>query len=146
MISNITNIFLADDDEDDRFIFKEALKEIQVPTSLFTANDGEQLMVALNTLTGNLPDVLFLDLNMPRKNGFQCLREIRQSRKLRTLRTVIFSTSYEPEMIELLFKTGADHYIKKPTEFNELKNVIESVLKIVQTPNFRHSIERFVLK
>jgi len=146
MVSNITKIFLADDDEDDRFIFKEALKEIQVPTSLFTANDGEQLMTALNALKGSLPDVLFLDLNMPRKNGFQCLSEIRQNRNLRSLKSIIFSTSYEPEVIELLFKTGADHFIKKPTEFNELKNVIESVLKIVQTPNFRHSIERFVLK
>lgn len=146
MISNITNIFLADDDEDDRFIFKEALKEIQVPTCLFTANDGEQLMTALNALKGSLPDVLFLDLNMPRKNGFQCLREIRQNRNLRSLRTIIFSTSYESEVIELLFKTGADHYIKKPTEFNELRNVIESVLKIVQSPNVRHSMERFVLK
>ena|SRR5688572_24786511 len=146
MISNITNIFLADDDEDDRFIFKEALQEIQVPTSLFTANDGEQLMTALNALKGSLPDVLFLDLNMPRKNGFQCLSEIRQNRNLRTLKTVIFSTSYEPEVIELLFKTGADHFIRKPTEFSELKKVIENVLKIVQTPYVRHSIERFVLK
>ena len=146
MVLSVTNIFLADDDEDDRFIFKEALKEIQVPTSLFTANDGEQLMAALNTLTGNLPDVLFLDLNMPRKNGFQCLREIRQNKNLRSLRTIIFSTSYEKEVIELLFKAGADHYIKKPTEFNELKKVIERVLKIVETPTVRHSIERFVLK
>jgi len=146
MVSNITNIFLADDDEDDRFIFEEALKEIQVPTSLFTANDGEQLMAALNTLTGNLPDVIFLDLNMPRKNGFQCLSEIRQNKNLRSIKTIIFSTSYEPDVIELLFKTGADHYIKKPTEFNELKKVIENVLKIVQTPYVRHSIERFVLR
>jgi len=146
MVSNITNIFLADDDEDDRFIFNEALKEIQMPTTLFTANDGEELMAALNSLTGNPPDVLFLDLNMPRKNGFQCLREIRQNRNLRSLRIIIFSTSYESDVIELLFKTGADHYIKKPTEFNELKNVIESVLKIVQSPNVRHSMEKFVLK
>ena len=146
MVLNVTNIFLADDDEDDRFIFEEALKEIQVPTSLVTAIDGEQLMVALNTLKGNLPDVLFLDLNMPRKNGFQCLREIRQNKNLRSLRTIIFSTSYEKEVIELLFKAGADHYIKKPTEFNELKKVIERVLKIVETPAVRHSIERFVLK
>ena len=146
MVLSVTNIFLADDDEDDRFIFKEALKEIQVPTRLLTANDGEQLMAALNTLTGNLPDVLFLDLNMPRKNGFQCLREIRQNKNLRSLRTIIFSTSYEKEVIELLFKAGADHYIKKPTEFNELKKVIERVLKIVETPTVRHSIERFVLK
>jgi len=146
MLSNITNIFLADDDEDDRFIFQEALKEIHLPTSLLTANDGEQLMEALHALTGNLPDVLFLDLNMPRKNGFQCLSEIRQHKNLRLLRTIIFSTSNEPEVIRLLFKNGADHYIKKPTEFSELKKVIEDVLKIIQTPNLRHSIEQFVLK
>ena len=103
-------------------------------------------MAALNTLTGNLPDVIFLDLNMPRKNGFQCLSEIRQNKNLRSIKTIIFSTSYEPDVIELLFKTGADHYIKKPTEFNGLKKVIENVLKIVQTPYVRHSIERFVLR
>jgi CheY-like chemotaxis protein len=120
--------------------------ELRMPTSLRTVSDGEQLMAALNTLTGDLPDVLFLDLNMPRKNGFQCLREIRQNRNLRLLKTIIFSTSNEPEVIELLFKNGADHYVKKPTEFNELKKVIEDVLKIIQTPNLRHSIEKFVLK
>ena len=146
MLSNVTNIFLADDDEDDRFIFQEALMELQMPTSLRTVSDGEQLMAALNTLTGDLPDVLFLDLNMPRKNGFQCLREIRQNKNLRLLKTIIFSTSNEPEVIELLFKNGADHYVKKPTEFSELKKVIEDVLKIIQTPNLRHSIEKFVLK
>src|SRR5688572_255236 len=145
MVLNITNILLADDDEDDLFMFQEALKEIGAPTSLVTASDGEQLMEALNELHGNLPDVLFLDLNMPRKNGFQCLSEIRQNDKFSALRTIIFSTSYEEEVIESLFRNGADHYVKKPTEFNELKMIIERVLRIVRSPLHRPSIERFVL-
>ena len=146
MVLNITNILLADDDEDDLFMFQEALKEIGAPTSLVTASDGEQLMEALNELNGNLPDVLFLDLNMPRKNGFQCLLEIRQNDKFSALRTIIFSTSYEEEVIESLFRNGADHYIKKPTEFNELKMIIERVLRIVESPLHKPSIERFVLQ
>lgn len=145
MVLNITNILLADDDEDDLFMFQEALKEIGAPTSLVTASDGEQLMDSLNELNGNLPDVLFLDLNMPRKNGFQCLLEIRQNEKFSALRTIIFSTSYEAEVIESLYRNGADHYVRKPTEFNELKMIIERVLRIVDSPLHRPSIERFVL-
>jgi CheY-like chemotaxis protein len=143
---NITNIFLADDDEDDQFMFQEALQEIVASTNLVTANDGEQLMETLHNLKGNLPDVHFLDLNMPRKNGFQCLREIRLNEKFSSLPTIIFSTSYEPDVIERLYKSGADHYIKKPTEFNELKKIIERVLKIVETPYAKPSIDRFVIR
>lgn len=145
MHSNITNIILADDDEDDRFMFQEALCEIDAPTNLVTANDGEQLMALLDSLKGNLPHVLFLDLNMPRKNGFQCLREIRQNQNYKDLRTIIFSTSSQTEIIQMLYKDGADHYIKKPTEFCALKNLIERVLTTVKTPVPTTSIERFVL-
>ena len=145
MVLNITNILLADDDEDDLFMFQEALKEIGAPTSLVTASDGEQLMEALNELNGDLPDVLFLDLNMPRKNGFQCLLEIRQNEKFSALRTIILSTSYEEDVIESLYRNGADHYIRKPTEFNELKMIIERVLRIVESPLHKPSIDRFVL-
>ncbi len=145
MVLNITNILLADDDEDDLFMFQEALKEIGAATSLVTASDGEQLMDALNELNGNLPDVLFLDLNMPRKNGFQCLLEIRQNEKFSALRTIILSTSYQEDVIESLYRNGADHYIRKPTEFNELKMIIERVLKIVDAPVHKPSMESFVL-
>jgi CheY-like chemotaxis protein len=145
MVLNITNIFLADDDEDDQFMFQEALREIPAPTNLVTASDGEQLMEVLHSMNDNLPDVLFLDLNMPRKNGFQCLVEIRQNERFSSLRTIILSTSYEEEVIERLYENGADHYIKKPTEFSDLKMIIERVLAIVGTPFVRPPIDRFVL-
>lgn len=146
MSLNVTNIFLADDDEDDQFMFREALTEIKLPTSLIIANDGEELMSLLRTSMNKLPDVLFLDLNMPRKNGFQCLREIKEDEKLIGLKTIVFSTTPDHGLIQRLYKNGADHYIKKPTDFNELKRIIEGVLKINGMPATRTSIEKFVLK
>jgi len=71
------NILLADDDIDDCIFFKEALEEFTIPSNLTTVNDGEQLMQILTDETNQLPNILFLDINMPRKNGFECLSEIK---------------------------------------------------------------------
>src|SRR5215204_5152622 len=111
MISGFSRlIWLADDDEDDRFLFQEALNEITLSTHLTSVCDGEQLMDALTT--NALPDMLFLDLNMPRKDGFQCLTEIRNDEKLRTLPVVVFSTSFQPDAVDKLYKSGAHYYIR----------------------------------
>src|ERR1035437_4216788 len=88
------NILLADDDKDDRSFFEKALKEVSISTNLITVNDGEHLMKYLADNSEQLPNVLFLDLNMPRKNGFDCIVEIRENEKLKDLSVVIFSTSY----------------------------------------------------
>lgn len=127
-------ILLADDDRDDRFLFKEALSELPIDTNLETVHDGEQLMNYLNEHADNLPDVLFLDLNMPRKNGFECLSEIKFTDKIKELPVIMFSTSfprdahYEQDMIKMLYKIGATDYIRKPANFGELKEVIHSSL------------------
>lgn len=127
-------ILLADDDRDDRFLFKEALSELPIETNLETVHDGEQLMNYLNEHADNLPDVLFLDLNMPRKNGFECLSEIKFTDKIKELPVIMFSTSfprdahYEQDMIKMLYKIGASDYIRKPANFGELKEVIHSSL------------------
>src|ERR1017187_4447154 len=88
------NIIFADDDIDDRSFFEKALKELPISTNLTTVNDGEQLMKYLADNSEQLPDVLFIDLNMPRKNGFECIVEIRENEKLKDLSVVIFSTPY----------------------------------------------------
>ena len=88
------NIQLADDDIDDRSFFEKALKEVSISNHLTTVNDGEHLMKYLADNLEQLPNILFLDLNMPRKNGFECLVEIRENEKLKDLSVVIFSTSY----------------------------------------------------
>jgi len=130
MDSRPLQLLLADDDDDDCFLFEEALSEIEVPTHLTTVHNGEQLMQLLTKTTGDLPHVLFLDLNMPRKNGFQCLDEIKQNEKLKNLSVVIFSTSFQEHIADELYKSGAQHYICKPNSFAQLKNVIHQVLTL----------------
>ena len=128
------NILLADDDIDDISFFDKALKGLPVSTHLTTVNDGEQLMNYLSENLEHLPDALFLDLNMPRKNGFECLCEISENEKLKNISVIIFSTSYPQDkscelgMISSLFKLGARVYIRKPDSFAQLKQTIQHAL------------------
>jgi CheY-like chemotaxis protein len=127
-------ILLADDDKDDCFLFREALSELPVSTNLVTVHDGEQLMSYLTEHETQLPHVLFLDLNMPRKNGFECLTEIKHNDSLKDLPVIMFSTSYprdmgyEQDIIKVLYNIGAQDYIRKPEDFTKLKQVIHSML------------------
>ena len=127
------NVLLADDDEDDCLIFKEALQDLSVDSLLTTVNNGEQLMRELNARKERLPDIIFLDLNMPRKAGFECLREIKQDEKLKFLTVIIYSTSFERDVVDLLYENGAQHYIRKPGDYTQLKKVIFKAIKIAGT-------------
>ena len=124
------NILLADDDMDDRMFFKQALADLSSTAILATVNDGEELMNYLLQNPENLPDVLFLDINMPRKNGLECLYEINGNVKLKNIPVVMFSTSNSWETINRLFKSGAHVYIHKPSDFSQLKQVIQHALPI----------------
>lgn len=147
MISYPIQLLLADDDEDDCLFFEEALSEMPLSVHLTTVNDGEQLMQHLATTIEELPNVVFLDLNMPRKNGFECLTEIKRDEKLKALPVVIYSTSFDPEMVNLLFNNGAHFYIRKPSEFSKLKQVIQNALTLMtQSVMAPPEKEKFVLQ
>ncbi|MCP2027798.1 CheY-like chemotaxis protein [Flavobacterium sp. HSC-32F16] len=138
MNKQIYNILLADDDDDDCSFFEEALEELSVATTLVTVNDGVQLMDFLAAKSGNdLPDLLFLDLNMPRKNGSECLAEIRQIENLKDFPIVIFSTSLDSEIVDVMYDKGATFYIRKPGDFSKLKSVIENALITASENNFQ---------
>lgn len=140
------HILLADDDKDDSILFQDILDELPLSTHLTTVFNGEQLMQLLNETKEQLPDVLFLDLNMPRKNGFDCLSEIKHSEKLKLLSVVIFSTSYEPEVVSLLYKNGAQYYIRKPNSYRQLKKFIHQALILTEKTNIENQpYEKFVL-
>ena len=125
------NILLADDDKDDCLFFKEAIEELTFATSLAIVHDGVQLMQHLERVSDNLPDALFLDLNMPCKNGFECLEEIKKHAVLKHLPVIVYSTSYDVEKINQLYNTGANHYICKPTDFEELKKVVNDAIMLI---------------
>lgn len=140
------NIVLADDDKDDCFLFDEAVEELPLAVNLTIVHDGEELMQLLTDPMDNSPDVLFLDLNMPRKNGFECLSEIRGNNKFNHLPIIIFSTSFDPEIANQLYKKGAYYYMRKPSGFSKLRNAIHQALtQITESANGQPPKEEFVL-
>jgi CheY-like chemotaxis protein len=130
MSLHILNIALADDDEDDRMLFKMAIEELNVNTEISFFENGQGLMDYINLPDLPVPDLIFLDLNMPLKNGMQCLKEIRQNPALKDLAIAIYSTSSSEEDIEETFVNGANIYINKPSNFNTLCGVIEKVIHL----------------
>lgn len=124
------SILLADDDEDDRLIFTEAFDAIKMKTVVKTVNDGMELMEHLTDERNSLPHILFLDLNMPLKSGMECLMEIKRIDNLKEIAIVIYSTSALEQDIEDTFVKGANVYIKKPSDFTTLKNLLEEVIKM----------------
>jgi CheY-like chemotaxis protein len=148
MIKQNYNLLLADDDEDDCDFFKDALDELSLPVSLVIVNDGVQLMDLLAEKSADtLPDILFLDLNMPRKNGSECLTEIKEREEYKQLPVIIFSTSLDSKIVDLMYDKGATYYIRKPGDFSKLKKVIENAINIASENNFKQpQREQFILQ
>ena len=130
MANNLLNVLLADDDEDDRLFFKDAFEEIKIQTKVKFVHDGMQLMEYLLHPETILPNILFLDLNMPKMSGHECLSEIKKNDNLKDLIVAIYSTSSSEEDIEDTFVKGANIYIKKPNDFNSLKKIISEVITL----------------
>ena len=140
------NILLADDDTDDCYFFKEALNESPLSTKYTAVHDGEQLMQLLTNDTYTLPHVLFLDLNMPRKNGFECLSEMKRNEKLKALPVIIYSTSYHNKIAEMLYQNGANYYISKPSEISQLKKAVQQIITLIAQGRISQPTkEKFVL-
>ena len=109
MKSKPLHILLADDDPDDCRFFEQALKELSLSFILKIVTDGEELMQLLKDESVKIPNVLFLDINMPRKSGTECLEEIKNSKRLKNLPIVILSTSNTSEKIMLHFNQFIMH-------------------------------------
>lgn len=123
-------ITLADDDEDDRLFFTDAFEELKINTVVNTVNNGKELLNFLNHPETVLPNIIFLDLNMPILNGIDCLKEIKLNDKFRDIAIAIYSTSSSDQDIENTFVLGANIYIKKPSNFNDLKKILSDVVII----------------
>jgi len=123
------HVLIADDDEDDRLLFGEVIKELPYLVHLSTARDGEETLKLLNSMP-QLPDLMFLDLNMPIINGLECLNKMKGNPKLMLLPVIIFSTSSFSGNINKVYELGAHLYIRKPNDFVTFKRAIHHVFSI----------------
>lgn len=123
----IGSIVLAEDNLEHCFFFKKALKEVAPGTGLTAVHDGDKL---LELLESYLPDLLFLDLRMPCKNGVDCIKEIREKRAYDTMPIIVFSVTEDQQAIQTAYGYGANLYIVKPEEYVLLKSVLEHVLSM----------------
>ncbi len=139
------HILLADDDIDDRYFFEKVVKSLSYSLTFSTVIDGEELLFYLHANENHLPDVLFLDLNMPKKNGSECLVEIKQHPKLKDLPVIIYSTSVRNEMADLLYSNGAHYYIRK-TDVPDLQKMLTHIISLFSEDKFtRPTRENFIL-
>lgn len=127
-------IFLVDDDQDDRDLFKEALDELRLGSEIATFENGVDLMANLFDNSAELPEMIFLDLNMPLMNGEECLNDIRSEPKFANIPIIIYSTYFDELKADLLQKKGADLYLRKPKSFKKLKWSIQYAIDALAQP------------
>jgi CheY-like chemotaxis protein len=123
-------VVLADDDVDDQILFEDAVAESNVSVKLKIVSDGAMLMDLLKSMDGQVPDVIFLDLNMPCMNGYECLDIIRDTKKLNELPIVIFSTSVNKSDIINTYNKGANLYFPKPYSFEHLVDSLKKLFSM----------------
>lgn len=123
---NTNIILLADDDEDDVYLFKNAMWDIQKDIRIVIASDGIECMELL--ANSPLPDVVFLDINMPLKSGLDCLEEIRTTEHLKHLKVVVLSTANSEKTISMAYAKGADLYIPKAASYEKFKSLLARCL------------------
>jgi len=122
-------LFYAEDDQDDIFLFQSVLNEMNIAHELVVASNGQELIDNLDNPPPS-PQLVFIDLNMPVKNGLESLEEIRASIEYGKVPIIILSTSSDEEAIERAKELGADMYIVKPTNYGQLRTFLQECLAI----------------
>jgi len=118
--------FLIDDDIDDANLFQETLGQVDPSIVFAHANDGQEALEQLISATFR-PDLIFLDLNMPRMDGKQCLTAIKQDAQLQHIPVIMYTTSSQSQDIEETMLHGAVCFITKPSSIRELESILSSI-------------------
>jgi len=125
-----TRLLVIDDDVEDQEIFMEALKEVHPAITCATATSGEDALRKLEGEVVSLPDLIFLDVNMPKLNGKQVLKELKNLPTLSHIPVIMYSTAFAPRDIHEIRELGAVHHLLKPSRFDELCRALEFVLSV----------------
>ncbi len=121
------HIFLVDDDADDRMLFQEAMSEVD-PKAKLSLADGCDMLIQLAKIEEDKPDMIFLDLNMPGLNGFECLDEIKNKDQFGNVPVIIYSTTANPEQVKKIYNKGATLYMQKPSSYEGIKKLMNKIL------------------
>lgn len=122
------SILLVDDDVEDQEIFLDAIKEVDPLVHCACATDAEAALKLLSSDAIVKPDLLFIDLNMPKQNGKQLLLELKKSDNLKDIPVIMYSTFFGENDIQEITTLGAVHYLVKATRFNDLCNALRHIL------------------
>lgn len=127
-------ILMADDDSDDYLFLEEAIKAAGIPGKLSRVSDGDELMDYLlqqglfaERMDASMPKVIFLDLEMPRKDGFEALGEIRAHPRLKGIPIIVYTTSGDDLTVRKCYDAGANSYIQKPSSFEATIDMMTAV-------------------
>ena len=131
-LDNIRTCFLIDDDIDDHEIFAMAIQKVDQKIDLRSATDCLEGLKKLQNDASFVPDYIFLDINMPRMNGLQCLPEIKKLPHLKDAKVIMYSTSSDEDIKQTTRKLGADDFIVKPGRISLLVNHLN---RIMETPH-----------
>lgn len=143
MENNKEIIFLAEDDEDDRLFFSMAVDSFKKNIKLVTFNDGEELIKNIKTEIEK-PQIIFLDINMPKLSGLECLERIRRSSNWKHVPVAMYSTSGNESDIEQSKKLGAQVFVMKPFQLTKLAEIIDWALHVDWGNTVLSSTEFFV--
>jgi CheY-like chemotaxis protein len=143
--TEVLNVLFVDDDADEFYLFNEAIEQSEQQVNMTRAKDGNDLMKILST--GNYPDIIFMDLNMPYKDGLETLVELKSSSAFQNIPVIIFSTTSNSTQINTCYEQGANMYVVKPESFDQITNMVTKVFALDwKTKASPTSFSNFVLK
>ncbi|MBN1351684.1 response regulator [candidate division KSB1 bacterium] len=133
---NRVSILLVEDEFNDIQIIRRAIEKCHITNPLHVVRDGVEAMHFLSNrgkytdkASYHLPGLILLDINMPRMDGLETLRKIKSDSALRAIPTIVFTSSNDDDIAQQAYESGANTYIAKPADFNEMKNAIEVIIK-----------------
>jgi response regulator of citrate/malate metabolism len=122
---------IIDDDPDDQEIFLMCIRKISQDVICLTSNSGVEALAMLNANEDYIPEFIFLDVNMPKMNGIDCLKQLKTVKRLKDTKILMYSTTSESDIVNESLKIGANDFIMKPTKTGELKEKLSVIFDIV---------------
>jgi CheY-like chemotaxis protein len=123
-------LFMVDDDQDDREIFKEAINHCHPNIQVIFAQDGVEALEVLSS-PKEYPDVIFLDYNMPQMNGVECLIQLKADPKTKHIPTIMYTTAGDRELEKAILLLGADYYMKKTNSYQQLCDELDRLITMI---------------